>query len=305
MTDGSDEQRDDATKVFWDDFDPEESVEEEAYLIVISGSRVGEMIRIPEQLTIGRDQDADFRITNDFMSRLHLKLERNADDQIMATDLESSNGTFVNDSKIEQVALKDGDKIRLGSTTILKFSYVDDLDQSFQKHMYEGAIRDALTGLYNRRHMTEYLETEFAYHTRHNSPLSLVILDIDHFKHLNDTYGHVVGDSVLAGLAEQLETVTRSEDLVARFGGEEFVIAARGIPCELALKIADRIRRVIEDVSLVPSSPEVKITISAGVAGLPNREFTNPKELIDAADKALYQAKREGRNRVHLFSSGS
>ena len=305
MTDGSDEQRDDATKVFFDEFDPDESIEEEAYLIVISGSRVGEMIRIPETLTIGRDQEADFRITNDFMSRLHLRLERTIDDEIVAVDLGSSNGTFVNDNLIEQVVLKDGDKIRLGSTTILKFSYVDDLDQTFQKHMYEGAIRDALTGLYNRRHMKSYLETEFAYHTRHNSPLSLIILDIDHFKHLNDTYGHVVGDSVLAGLAEQLEAVTRAEDLVARFGGEEFVIAARGIPGELALKIADRIRRVVEAVSLASSSPEVKITISAGVASLPNPELSTPKELIDAADKALYDAKREGRNRVHLFSSGS
>lgn len=292
-----------STQTFSADMLPEMGVkqEEEAYLIVLTGSRVGEMVKVGDHLTVGRGQEANFTIFDDFISRVHLRLQRNIEGNIEASDLQSSNGTFVNGGKIESVLLSDGDKIRIGSTTILKFSYVDDLDQSFQQELYDGAVRDALTKLHNRRYLMTHLENEFAYHQRHQTPLSLVMFDLDHFKTLNDTYGHLVGDAVLVAFAAQLKAATRTEDLAARYGGEEFVLVARGISARNAVTIADRVRHIVSVTGLLVDKPEVMFTVSAGVAGVSDPSIDEPKKLIQAADTALYAAKRAGRNSVSIY----
>ena len=295
----------------WDDVTTAVSVDQLAqdshraahqpYLTVMAGSRVGEMIQIPHELTLGRGSDADFRITDVGVSRLHLTIRRLSDNRVLVEDLRSRNGTYVNNARTDKTILHDGDKIRLGSTAIIKFSYGDQLDASFQQRMYDAALRDALTQLYNRRYLFEQLEIEFTYAQRHGTPLSFVLLDLDHFKPINDTHGHSVGDQVLQVFARTLVGAIRREDVAGRYGGEEFAVVCRGVDGKVAMRIADRIRRSIESQQIIASIPALRVTVSAGVVAIPAPGIVNSKDLVDAADKALYDAKEQGRNRVHLY----
>ena len=164
-----------------------------AYVIVIAGPNVGEMFKVSGLTEVGRGQTVGIRIHDTEISRRHARLTVEGD-RVLVEDLGSTNGTFVNGQPIDKVALSDGDKIQVGTTTILKFSYHDDLDEQFQRHMYEAALRDGLTGAYNKKYLSDRMESELAYAARHRSPLSLVIFDLDHFKKINDTYGHLAGD---------------------------------------------------------------------------------------------------------------
>ncbi len=143
-------------------------------------------------------------------------------------DLGSTNGTYCNGQRVSRQALSEGDKILLGSTTILKFSYHDQLDEAFQRQMSESALRDGLTRAYNKRYFSERLESELQYALRHSTPVSLVFLDIDHFKAINDEHGHQAGDHVLVQLATLAMSMLGEDDIFARYGGEEFAIIARG-----------------------------------------------------------------------------
>ena len=221
----------------------------------------------------------------------------------MAVDLGSRNGTYINGQRLNgSMALGDGDKIHIGSTAILKFSYADNLDESFQRDMYKAALKDPLTRLYNRRYLMSQLESEFSYMQRHNTPLSVVLMDIDFFKKVNDNFGHLVGDECLAGFATLLQSAIRGEDLAARYGGEEFVVVCRGIDRNGAALVAERVRERCEEKHFSKEEPELKVTISAGVASVPNPEIVDYQGLLAAADKALYEAKDGGRNRVVLSS---
>jgi diguanylate cyclase (GGDEF)-like protein len=261
------------------------------------------MIKVQAGMTIGRSVRADFRTPDDGVSRLHVKIESAPEGGMMAQDMGSRNGTFVNGAKIDKVALRDGDKIRIGSTTILKFSYADRLDESFQQQMYNAALRDPLTQIYNRRHFDEQLNSEFSYAVRHGFPLALIMMDLDHFKLVNDTHGHLAGDTVLVGLADILINSTRQEDLFARYGGEEFALLCRGTTAPVSFSIANRIRRMMEQAILVPELPDMRVTLSAGVAGIPDAAIGTSQELIEAADRALYRAKELGRNRVCIYDA--
>src|ERR1044071_7740388 len=168
-----------------------------AQLVVLAVANVGEMYNLQGTLLIGRGRDADIRIQGDGISRQHARMKVGADG-VQFEDLGSTNGSFVNGERVERVALQDGDKIQLGTATILKFNYQDEIDEDFQRQMVEPASRDALTQVYNKRFFIERLNSEFAYATRHKALLSLIIFDIDHFKRINDTHGHLAGDYVLS-----------------------------------------------------------------------------------------------------------
>jgi diguanylate cyclase (GGDEF)-like protein len=206
----------------------------------------------------------------------------------------------VNGAPVTVQLLKDGDKIRLGSTTILKFTYNDQLDESFQKQMYEAALRDGLTKAFNKKYFLDRLETEIAYARRHNAFLSLLMFDVDHFKNVNDTFGHLAGDYVLAKLAKVASSTVRTEDVFARYGGEEFGVICRGVPLSNAGVLAERLRVTVESTVFEHDGQRMPITISVGVAGHPEAPIENAAQLIAAADQALYEAKRAGRNRVLL-----
>jgi diguanylate cyclase (GGDEF)-like protein len=276
------------------------SQRDRAYLIVLQGSNVGEMYRLEGgECVIGRGTAATVRLGDDGISRRHARIIVTGN-TVKIEDLGSANGTLVNGALIQQSALKDGDKIQLGSTTILKFTYHDKLEENFQRAMYDAALRDDLTKAFNKKHFLDRLEQEVAFCRRHGSPLSLVMFDVDHFKKVNDTYGHLAGDHVLAKLAQVAQSTVRTEDIFARYGGEEFSILCRGIALDSAGMLAERIRSMVEATQFVFESGLIPVTVSMGVAAYPEIAVQNGLELIGAADEALYSAKRGGRNRVVL-----
>ena len=237
-------------------------------------------------------------MADDNVSRIHVELKHTADGGVSLTDRESRNGTFVNGERIDSTALQDGDKLRIGTNSMFKFAFADQQDASFQEQLYESASQDPLTGLYNRRHIETQLEAEYAYAMRHRVPVSIIMIDLDHFKPINDTYGHQVGDELLVAFAHLLKDALRTEDLAVRFGGEEFVVVCRGIESNVARLVANRLRQSVERAHMLEGRPEATLTISAGVASAPHPGIKDPKGLLEAADAALYRAKGSGRNRV-------
>lgn len=271
-----------------------------AYLIVLAGSNVGEMYRLDEgESFVGRGQQASIRLNDDGISRKHARIFQ-AGGEVLIEDMKSANGTVVNGVPVSMQLLKDGDKIRLGSTTILKFTYNDHLDESFQQQMYEAALRDGLTKAFNKKYFLDRLETEIAYARRHQAHLSLLMFDVDHFKRVNDSHGHLAGDYVLQRLAKVAAATVRTEDVFARYGGEEFGVICRGVTLASAGILAERLRATVEATVFDHEGTRLPITISVGVAGHPEVQIENGAQLIAAADAALYEAKRGGRNRVLL-----
>jgi diguanylate cyclase (GGDEF)-like protein len=248
-------------------------------------------------LVIGRGRDADIRIQGDGISRQHARIRVGPDD-VQIEDLGSTNGSFVNGERVDKRALQDGDKIQLGSATILKLTYQDTIEEDFQRQMFESASRDVLTQIYNKRFFLERLNSEFAYAVRHNALLSLIIFDIDHFKRINDTHGHVAGDYVLSALAKIVTPMIRSEDVFARYGGEEFVIMSRSTDPPSAAVVSERVRQHIAGHAFDFEGTCIPVTVSLGVAGIPNAEIKTAEDLVARADRALYEAKRGGRNRA-------
>ena len=271
-----------------------------ACLIVLAGSNVGEMYRLEAGETLlGRASTATIRINDDGVSRRHARVIQ-LGGEVVIEDLKSANGTLVNGDLVESRKLRDGDKIRLGSTTVLKFTFQDQLDESFQQQMYDAALRDGLTKAYNKKYFMDRLDTEFSYAKRHRADLSLLLFDVDHFKRVNDTYGHLAGDYVLSKLSRIGMGTVRTEDIFARYGGEEFGVICRAVPLAHAGILAERLRSMVETTVFEFDGRRMPITISVGVSALPQCPVETATELIAEADAALYEAKRCGRNRVLL-----
>jgi diguanylate cyclase (GGDEF)-like protein len=221
--------------------------------------------------------------------------------------LDSQGGTFVNGAKITgKVALYDGDRLRLGRSTTLKFSLVDAVEESAMLTLFELTLRDPLTRIYNRRYFDRRLHEEFSFARRQQTALSLLLVDIDHFKRVNDKHGHPVGDMVLELVAGSIQKVTRPEDVLARYGGEEFVVIARGASAENAAALAERIRRHVLALSVSLPGAIIHVTASVGVATLSaDVPYASCEELVVAVDDAMYQAKSLGRNRVCRAQRGA
>src|SRR3954468_9242282 len=274
-----------------------------AYLVVLAGVSAGEMFKLQADKTVvGRGPTVGVRLHDEGVSGEHCQFMREGV-KIIVVDLGSTNGTFVNGIKVDRKELSDGDKIMVGSTTILKFTYHDYLDEVFQRQMYESALRDGLTKVFNKKYFTDYLEKEFAFAARHKGPLALIFLDIDHFKKINDTYGHPAGDQVLADLSQLMSSLLRTEDVLARFGGEEFTILCRGSDLSGAKIVAERVRKAVEERKFSFGGKDIPVTVSLGVVAIPESGITEHNAFLAAADKALYEAKRSGRNRLCVHGS--
>jgi diguanylate cyclase (GGDEF)-like protein len=274
-----------------------------AYLITLSGSSVGEMFKVDaKELVIGRGTNADVRLLDDGISRLHVRV-RLTPEGLHVEDLSSRNGTFINGEKITSQIMTDGDKLQLGRTTVLKFAYQDRHDESYQQRMLDSALRDPLTSAYNKRYFTDRLSSEFHFAARHRSQLAILLLDLDLFKTVNDTYGHLAGDRVLVAFANLLAQSIRNEDVLARYGGEEFVIVSRQIAQKNIMHFADRLRKQVEAMVVPYDGKSLRVTCSIGVATYPELQCEKPEQLVEASDRALYTAKSNGRNRVCLHPS--
>jgi diguanylate cyclase (GGDEF)-like protein len=273
----------------------------EAYVIVIAGPHTGKMYKVERGETVmGRSPRTDLQLQDVGVSRSHARLTRVGDD-VYVEDLQSANGTYLNGERIAVAQqLRDGDKITLGSTTVLKFTYHDKLDEDFQRQMFDAALRDGLTQAYNKKYFTNHLYSEFSFAKRHKQPLCLVMFDVDHFKNVNDTHGHPAGDAVLIKLAQIAMDSIRVEDTLARYGGEEFAIVCRGIDGAQGLVLAERLRQIVERTLFEHGGTPIPISISLGVACFPEVIVETSEQLIQATDAALYRAKNGGRNRTEM-----
>jgi two-component system, cell cycle response regulator len=269
--------------------------------IVIRGLNVGEMYKLARnEMVVGRGQHADIEILDDGISRRHARV-RFSEERVEIEDLGSRNGTFVNGQRIEgrAQALRDGDKIQLSSTTILKFTFADRLDESFQRRMYESALRDALTKAFNKKYFLDRLEREFRFAKRHKQPLALLMFDVDAFRRLNDERGAQAGDYVLATIAGQVHHVIRSEDVFARYGGDEFAVICRATDGPGAVLFADRVRAELTACSFSHDGDPLVVTVSTGIAAM-EPEHPDAMSLLAATEEALAHARAAGRDRVQM-----
>jgi len=274
-----------------------------AYLVVISGPSFGEMYKLKGDRTVlGRGGGSDIRVSDDGISREHAAIERE-EGRVVLRDLGSTNGTFCNGSRVDRHELSHGDKISIGSSTIVRFSLQDQMDEHFAKQLFESALRDGLTHTFNRRYFLDRLNGEMRFAIRHSKPMALLFIDIDHFKKINDTYGHQAGDAVLVGVARVMMTIIRAEDVLARYGGEEFAIICREIEIAGAEALAKRLCGAVAKSRIEHEGRVIPVTVSVGAAA--DRSIEQAQALIAAADAAMYQAKRTGRNRVCLHVPGS
>jgi len=271
-------------------------------MIVVSGGIPGTMLRLSEAGTkLGRSAATTFQLDDITVSRQHASIAINSEGGIRITDEGSSNGTFVNGERIpghRPTALEDGDRIQLGTNFVLKLVRLDPHDERFHRDLFERTVRDALTGLYNRAYFLSQIGVLAERSASQEVGLAILMLDIDHFKRVNDLYGHVAGDGVLREVATVIRESTRAEDLVARYGGEEFVI---GLPVSApgpARERAERIRGSLAERRIVASDDEIQVTASLGLSFSPPGRPHHTMALIQTADQALYQAKAGGRNRV-------
>jgi diguanylate cyclase (GGDEF)-like protein len=247
-------------------------------------------------VAIGRGADCDIQINDFSVSRRHARVEP-GDEGYYAVDMQSTNGTFINDQSATRCKLNDGDYLRVGNC-IYRFLAGGNVEAEYHEEIYRLTIIDALTEIYNKRYLMEYLDRELARTARYHRPLALLLLDIDLFKQINDAYGHLGGDFTLRELAACIKSVVRKEELFARYGGEEFAVVLPETPLDGALALCERIRSLIETHRFRFDNKSFHITVSLGVAVTHGEESLTPHELVRRADEKLYQAKRAGRNRV-------
>lgn len=279
---------------------PLESRTERATLTVIHGPETGTVFQLssPHAL-IGRDPEADVFIDDPAISRRHAAIERREDGEYFLRDLGSTNGTFIGAQRIALAQLVPGARIQVGPHALLRFALFDETEEELQKRLYAAATRDALTGLFNRRSLIERLTFEIAFTRRNGTPLSVLVLDLDGFKAVNDTLGHLAGDELLRRVGEQLVDLLRSEDVLARWGGDEFVAVLRETPASQAVAVAERLRSEIAGNALELRGQPTLITASIGVATFAEcPRNAGAEELLALADERLYRAKFAGRNCV-------
>ena len=268
-------------------------------LMVLSGPQTGLVRPLDgDELVIGRGGGCDFSLEDGGVSRRHCRIRR-GDGESIIEDLGSSNGTFVDGQAVTGPRpIRDGTYIHLGRYTILRVIRQGELQQSATRLLYDSSFRDPLTGIHNRRYLDQRLRQEIAFVGRHHTPLTLALCDLDHFKRVNDTWGHQAGDVVLKHVASVFERSLRKEDVVARYGGEEFAVVARGIGVEGARGLVERLRRCIEQTPARFEEKLLPLTASLGVVTTEaGRGFETVDALVEAADRALYRAKQAGRNR--------
>ncbi len=274
------------------------SIVDRAVLLRMDGVQAGQIVGLEQwPFTVGRHLTNHLRIDEDSISRFHARIIRNGD-EYSVEDMGSRNGTFVAGKRVTRAKLEHDSWLQFGPRVSFRFSMTDVREERLLRKLYESSTRDALTGAYNRLHFEERLRAEVAYAIRHRTQASLVLIDLDHFKRVNDTYGHPGGDAVLKRACEACTRALRTEDVFARFGGEEFAVVLRGIELKGATRLGDRLRAAVANEVVDHEGRQIKITLSAGAASMACCGSPSAEELIAIADRRLYLAKQQGRNRI-------
>jgi diguanylate cyclase (GGDEF)-like protein len=268
----------------------------EACIIVIYGPELGKRVQLgTAPFEIGRSSKNDLFLDQESISRHHARITFDGQ-QYWVADNNSTNGTYVNDEAVREQRLRDGDQVRIGRS-ILKFMTGENIEVHYHEEIYRLMTVDGLTQVFNRRYFNEALEREFNRSKRYDRALSLIGFDIDHFKRVNDTHGHLAGDNLLRQIATAVKPRLRREDIFARTGGEEFGILLPEIAVDGARITAEKVRRIVESTPLRYEQQVIPVTVSLGIAQMVATD-TTPEELYKRADEKLYEAKQGGRNRV-------
>jgi len=278
---------------------PASMVPSRPVLTLLSGVNAGQVFSIERNDTIiGRGRDAWVRLDDVGISRRHARISRTGPSTFTVEDTGSTNGVYVNGERVDRVELVPGDQVQIGSEVLLRFSLVDTAEEGLARQLFEASTRDALTGAFNRKYFMGRLSAEIAYAERHKTRLALLLFDLDHFKRVNDAFGHIAGDAVLRHVGMVVSRLLRAEDVFARYGGEEFTVLVRGIGNDNVLRLAQRIRKTVAESKLPGELRGLKVTLSIGMAVLEDADKGGAVELIERADARMYVAKEQGRNCV-------
>lgn len=297
-------------------FDPNETIIEhlqthieisprQPHLVLFIGPDSGKRFKLsPGKMTIGRAPEADITIEDDWASRLHAVIEW-VDDVIRIKDNKSTNGIYVDYRRVNSAILVQGTPLQIGHS-VMKVDFKDDAEIQLENDLLRNACIDGLTGIFNRQHFLKRATEEYSYARRNGFPVGLIMIDIDHFKQINDTHGHQMGDFVLNKFATVINQLKRKEDIFARYGGEEFVMVPCGqIQTDEVFGFSERIRRVIENTEFRFGDTNIRITASFGfhTCTLAKNKKIEPQlvAMIKKADRALYNAKEKGRNRTEYL----
>lgn len=276
----------------------------------------GELLAVPiplerDEVILGRALEADVRINDSRASRLHarIRVERNPETnsvRCIIADLASTNGTLLNGQVLTEAVLNEGDKIAIGDQ-LFRFDMLDEIDREFQQQIHRLLSHDELTGLLTSKSFFSELRREAAQAEIKSHPFCVFMMDLDHFKAVNDTYGHLVGSQTLEAIGGVIKRALRAGDVAARFGGEEFAAFLLDADYAQGLIAAERVRSAVENHDFLAARRDapgdgktLRLTISIGVAAFPD-DGKDPIQLIELADSALYRAKRSGRNRICAY----
>ena len=277
----------------------------EASLILIShpsGQGLGTRYRLiaRNQFLIGRAPNVEISLPDvSSLSRQHARLTFRSE-TVVLEDLGSTNGTYVNDRRLEAPAvLTSGDRFQVG-TAHFKFLQERDIENAYHEAIHELMVKDGLTQIANRRRFEEEAERELGRARRYGRPLALILFDIDNFKEINDTRGHLSGDQVLKKIAELAQPLLRREQVFARVGGDEFAILTPEADGEAARRLAERVRSRLARHVFAATGGALQVTCSFGVSELSER-LSTVAEMYEGADRALYRSKNGGRNLVTVW----
>jgi diguanylate cyclase (GGDEF)-like protein len=266
-------------------------------LLVVYGNDRGKHFQLEHPpVTIGRSPEADITLNDNRISRVHCSLHL-VGSYVYVEDNDSRNGTFVDGNKITRSLLAPESELRIGRS-VMRVAHKAPAEVEFEEELFKAAVTDPLTGIPNRRWFMDRAVDELATAVRHALPLAAVFIDIDHFKQINDTYGHQAGDHVLREIASVLDNGRREEDLLCRYGGEEFVLVLRHSSAEGAANFCERARAAVEERAFTFDGKQIPVTISVGATSV--RSDDDLESLLGRADAMLYRAKEGGRNRVVL-----
>ncbi len=275
---------------------PVETTQDALVLIYPPGPNMGRKYELHSKTAnLGRDPSSDIMVDSDSVSRRHARLTMK-NNRRMLTDLQSTNGSYVNNKPINTCFLENGDQLKIGDT-IFKYLVGSDVEFAYHEEIYRMTIMDGLTEIHNKRYFIEALEREMSRAQRYGRELSILMFDIDYFKRVNDSYGHLAGDYVLQSLARLISTRSRREEIFARYGGEEFVVLLPETAKQGAMELADQLRKRVASYTFIFEGEEIPITVSIGVATMGSEPIT-PIDFLRRVDEQLYRAKADGRNCV-------
>ncbi len=272
-------------------------------LVVIAGLDAGNSINVSGRpVRVGRDDECSLSLRDDGVSRHHVEVVLRDDNRLEVQDLGSSNGTFIDGRQIARTEIAPGQKFTIGLNSVIRFEIQDGYDQAYHRQMYDARVRDWLTGAHNRRYFDEQLPVALSHASRQRRSLSVLLLDVDHFKRVNDEHGHAVGDAVLVALGRTMREVLRAEDLLARIGGEEFAVLAHDTDFDGACRLAERLRVHVGRLQVIHSdeSDPIVVTVSIGGVAVRPSATADMHDVLAASDGNLYAAKEAGRNRERV-----